>query len=93
MLWLARGPSIRSAFHPSRTCSPSTLRILPSDHACRPRADSPNVSDESSMDIGAGGRDRTGKGFRPTDFRTTSAFAAGPGSDRSWSGLSLRHSP
>ena len=29
------------------------------------------------MDFGAGGRDRTGKGFRPTDFRTTSAFAAG----------------
>lgn len=25
---------------------------------------------------GAGGRGRTGKGFRPTDFRTTSAFAA-----------------
>ena len=58
-----------------------------------PEADGLKVGYESFMDFGAGGRDRTGKGFRPTDFRTTSAFAAGPGSDRSWSGLSLRHSP
>ena len=43
-----------------------------------PEADPPEVRNESFMDFGAGGRDRTGKGFRPTDFRTTSAFAAGP---------------
>jgi len=36
---------------------------------------------------GAGGRTRTGMGIRPTDFRTTSAFAAAR--RRSWSGLSL----
>ena len=47
----------------------------------------------SSFLNGAGGRTRTGTGLLPTDFHTTSTFAAMSRDEtRSWSGLSLHQS-
>src|SRR5690242_734182 len=77
IVWRAASQSVKADAHAgvTRLARP---RAGPIGYAAKMRAahaepGEPRVRRDRG---GAGGRDRTGTGSRPTDFRTTSAFAA-----------------